>query len=113
MPADQLGAMSQHGQRGDGAKASGLKVYGGPVVYLAVDYRVDQVQDLGGEFRHGLIRPNITLRPVVAAPEVRGSLSQVLRSLTSSHNFSTPDSGNTGNYNTGPQVGHGVTVRPF
>ena len=78
VPADQLGAVAQHGERSDGAEATSLKVDRGAVVNLPVDYGVDQLHDFRGQFSHGRRRTRTTLMAVVTASEVRRRFTQIL-----------------------------------
>ena len=77
VPFNHLGAVAQHHQRRDGAEAAGFQVNGGPVVNLAIDYRVHQPHDFRREFGHCRRGLRVVLRPVVAHPEVGGGLFQV------------------------------------
>ena len=74
---NHLGAVAQHHQGGDGAEAAGAEVYGGAVVYLAVDYGVHEAHDVGGQLRHRRRGLGVVVRAVVAHTEVGGGLVQV------------------------------------
>ena len=74
---DHLRAVSQHDQRGNGAKAAGLEVNGGAVVDFAIDHRVHQTHHLRGQFGHGCRRLRVVLRPVVPHTELGCGLVQV------------------------------------
>ena len=79
MPLDHLRAVAQDDQGGNCAEAASPEVNGWSVVNLAVDNRIDQFHDLGGEFEHSRRRLRVVLRPVVTHPELRGGLFEVYR----------------------------------
>ena len=74
---NHLRAVAEDYQRGDGAETAGAEVYGGAVVYLAVDYGVHEAHDVGGQLRHGGRGLRVVVRAVVAHTEVGGGLVQV------------------------------------
>jgi len=74
---DHLRTVAQHHQRGDGAQAAGFEVYGGPVVYLAIDHGVHQPHHLRGQFDHGRRGLRVVVRPVVPHTELGCGLVQV------------------------------------
>ena len=71
--------MAQHHQRGYGTEAAGPKVHCGAVVNLAVDHRVHQPHDVGGQFSHCRRGLWVVVRPVVEHTELGGGLLQVHR----------------------------------
>ena len=77
VPLDHLGAVPQHDQSGDGAEATRPQVDGRAVVYLAIDDSVNEAHDFRGQLGHGRRRLWIVCRPVVAHPELRGSIVKV------------------------------------
>ena len=77
MPFYHLRAVSQHDQGSNCAEAPGLQVYGGAVVYLAIDHRIHQTHHFRSQFRHSRRRLRIIIRPVVPHAELDCRLVQV------------------------------------
>ena len=77
VPLDHLRAVAQHNQSGDGAEAAGLQVHGGPVIYLAVDYRIHQPHHIRGQLRHRRRWLRVVVGPVVTHTELGRSVIEV------------------------------------
>lgn len=102
VPANKLRAVAQHGERGDGAEAAGLKVDCRPVVNLSVYYGVDQFHDFGRQLGHGRRRPRTAFRAVVTASEVGRCFTQVLgATVPSQRSLLTIRTVGCGDYNIG------------
>jgi len=102
VPADELRAVAQHGERGDGAETAGLKVDRRAVVNLSVDYGVNQFHDFGRQFGHGRRRPRTAIKAVVTASEVGRCFAQVLgATVPSQSSLLTIRAIACGNYNIG------------
>ena len=77
VPLQQLRAVAQDSQSGNGAQAAGLEVHRRTVVDLAVDNLVHQLHYFRGKFRHSGRRAGISLPAVIPEPEFLGCPAQV------------------------------------
>lgn len=77
MPLQQLRAMAQHCQRGDGAQAASLEVDRRAVVDLPVDYLVHHLHNFGGKLRHGGRLTRISFPAIISEPEFLRRPAQV------------------------------------
>ena len=77
VPPQQLRAVAQHGQRGDGTKAAGLQVDRRPIVNLPIDHLVDQLHNVRGKLRHRRWLARVSVPAIIPKPEVNSCFAQV------------------------------------